>query len=62
MSHEPTAKEFAQSFLKSLTPRQREKLKNMMEHGYKSGQSIADMYHVDYDQLVSALKENLNVI
>lgn len=54
-------RDFARSFLKSLTPKQKDKFKMMLEHGHKSGQSIADLYHVDYDQFISVIKEDLNI-
>ena len=56
-----TITDYALAFVYGMGISQRNRFKQMLEHGIKCGECVALNYGVDYDELMSEVKRILNV-
>ena len=53
--------EYVSAFLSGLGDSQRDRFKQMIQIGIKSGMSIAESYGIDYDDFITEVKKQLNM-
>ena len=56
-----TVEDYAIAFVNGMSTSQRNRFKQMLEHGIKCGECIAVNYGIDYNDLMNEVKRILNV-
>lgn len=56
-----TIEDYAIAFVYGMGKKQRERFKRMLQNNIKCGESVADSYGVDYEQLIAEVKRILRV-
>lgn len=59
---EYSIEEYANAFINGMGETQRNRFKKMLENGIKCGMSIADNYHIDYDEFIIEVKKQMGVV
>lgn len=53
--------EYAYIFLEGLGKTQKDRFKQMLENGIKSGMSVAKSYGIDYEEFITEVKRQLQI-